>query len=267
MKKIIPFVLLISVLISCRNEKKDSDEKTNTTAVADTLTYVYDSVKVYSKNIINTQQIVDTAKAVITYPVFKDTTLNTLIQRKVTDFYGKEEKLITYPEMAKSFINGYDAFFAENKDTPQHWFLLIDIEVLRQTENYIALRYQHSDYVGGAHGNSHISYINYNPKTNTEITLDSLIDTTNRPKLLSIAEGIFRKNEKLTPTETLAGKYFFLDDKFSLPESYYVSDKGLVFMYNPYEIKAYAFGTTELVIPFAAVKEIAKPNTILSSQK
>lgn len=267
MKKITLFVLLISVLVSCRNEKKDTDTKNSTTAIADTLTYTYDSVKVYSKNIINTQQIVDTAKAVITYPVFKNDTLNTLIQRKVTDFYGKEEKLITYPEIAKSFINGYDAFFAENKDTPQHWFLLIDINVLKQTENYIALRYQHSDYVGGAHGNSNISYINYNPKTNTQITLDSLIDKSNRAKLLSIAEGIFRKNEKLSPTETLSGKYFFLDDKFSLSENYYVSDKGLVFLYNPYEIKAYAFGTTELVIPFAAIKEIAKPNTVLSSQK
>ncbi|RYG05949.1 MAG: DUF3298 domain-containing protein, partial [Chitinophagaceae bacterium] len=115
--------------------------------------------------------------------------------------------------------------------------------------------------------NTHISYINYNLENGSEITLDSLIDASNRAKLLSIAEGIFRKDEKLTPTETLAGKYFFLEDKFSLPESYYVSDKGLVFLYNPYEIKAYAFGTTELVIPFASLKDIAKPNTILSSHK
>ncbi|RZL30227.1 MAG: hypothetical protein EOP00_36745, partial [Pedobacter sp.] len=145
MKKATLFVLLISVLIACRNEKKATDGDTTTTTKVDTLTYTYDSVKVLSKNVVNTQQVVDTAKAVITYPVFKNTELNTLIQRKVTDFYGKEEKLITYPQIATSFIKGYDDFFAENKDRQQHWFLMIDINVIRQTKDYIAMRYQHSD--------------------------------------------------------------------------------------------------------------------------
>ncbi|WP_449436931.1 RsiV family protein [Pedobacter steynii] len=37
-----------------------------------------------------------------------------------------------------------------------------------------------------------------------------------------------------------------------------------MFLYNPYEIKAYVYGTTELVIPFSELKEIAKPNSLLS---
>ena len=63
---------------------------------------------------------------------------------------------------------------------------------------------------------------------------------------------------------SLNKRYFFTNGKFSLPKSYYVSDKGLVFLYNAYEIKSYAEGTTELVIPFSELSGIAKPQTILT---
>jgi len=44
-----------------------------------------------------------------------------------------------------------------------------------------------------------------------------------------------------------------------------VSEKGLVFLYNAYEIDAYAAGRTILTIPFADLKDIAKPNSLLTS--
>lgn len=263
-KKLTLFIVAASMLIACRNEKKGTNASTETKV--DTLTYTYDSVKVYSKNIIKDNKNSDTAKASIKYPIFKNQSLNTYVNRQVLDYFSKEDPSVSsYQEIVNSFIKGYDSFYTENKDTHQWWFLQIDIKVLRQTPDYIAMQYMHSDYAGGAHGITTISYLNYNPKTNQAITLDSLIDANQKPKLLSIAEGIFRKNEKLTATEPLADKYFFDKGIFALAQSFYVSDKGLVFLYNPYEIKAYAFGTTELVIPFSALKEIVKPNTILTS--
>lgn len=264
MKKIALLFIAAATIISCNQEK--SKTETNK-AKADTLTYKYDSVKVYSKNVLKRDaKQHDTANAIIKYPVFENQSLNTYINRQVLNFFSEEDRSTsTYPEIANSFINGYDSFYAENKDTPQWWFLLIDIKVLKQSANYIALKYIHADYTGGAHGMTNISFINYNPQTNQPVVLDSLIQTNQKAKLLHIAEGIFRKNEKLTATEPLVDKYFFDKGIFSLPQNFYVSDKGLVFLYNPYEIKAYVFGTTELIIPFADLKEIAKPNTILTS--
>ena len=80
-----------------------------------------------------------------------------------------------------------------------------------------------------------------------------------------VALFIFRKNEKLSATEPLEERYFFDKGKFALAQSFYVNDKGLVFLYNPYEIKAYAEGYTELIVPFSALKAIAKSNTILTT--
>ncbi|TKC02676.1 DUF3298 and DUF4163 domain-containing protein [Pedobacter cryotolerans] len=265
MKKLIILLIGIALFASCSNEKK-AENSSSIEAKIDTLTYIYDSVKVYSKNIAKAETAFkDTAKATIKYPVFKNEALNKHIQRQVLNYFSDEDpSIISYQEIANSFIRGYDSFFKDNQNTPQSWFLIIDVRVLQQSSNYIALKYLHGDYAGGAHPNSSITFINFNPKTNQPLTLDSLIENDQKPKLLAVAETIFRKNEKLTPTEPLADKYFFDQGKFALAQSFYVNDKGLVFLYNPYEIKAYAYGTTELIIPFNQLQGIAKPNTILS---
>lgn len=265
MKKIILLLGVALFFAACRNEKANDTNSTGN-SVSDTLTYTYDSVKVYSKHIIKSEKSLgDTTKATITYPVFKNDTLNTYIERKVSDYIAENEQQVSYEYLANSFVKGYDDFFATNKDTFQSWFLLINISVLNQKKDYIALQYVHSDYSGGAHPNTNFSFINYNPKSNQPITLDSLIEEKQKLALTTLAESIFRKNENISATTSLEKGYFFENGKFKLPENFYISNKGLVFLYNPYEIKPYVDGTTELVIPFANLKNIAKPNTILSS--
>jgi len=262
-KKLILCAIVAVVATACNNnENSQSDADTGSTT-ADTLSYSYDSVKVISKNKVANAN--DVTKATITYPVFETEKLNEFVKRQVFDFIGKDEQATSYTDIANSFINGYDDFYKQNKDSEQYWFLLIKINVVYQTNNYLALKYINADYSGGAHPNTVITYINYNPKTNQTITLDSLIAKEQQPKLLAIAEGIFRKDEKLSATAPLTDGYFFEDGKFALAQNFYVNKNGLVFVYNPYEIKPYAAGITTLTIPFTALKEIAKPNTILTS--
>jgi hypothetical protein len=266
MKKLIIPIIAISLLWACTSENKDRKVAHVITAENDTLTYHYDSIKVVSNNLVEpgVNSYADTANAVVKYPIFENDSLNNYIKRQVFNYFAKEEVPTTYEDIASSFIRGYNQFYAENPGTGQWWYLLIDIKVIRQLHNYVALKYIHSDYAGGAHGNTSISYINFNPKTNTPITLDSLILPDKKAQLLLVAEKIFRKNENISATEPLDKKFFFTNGKFSLPAAFYVSSKGLVFLYNPYEIKAYVEGTTELLIPFSELGDIAKPQTILT---
>lgn len=264
MKQIVAFLCIAVVLSSCQRGK--DQEETAGTLLADTLLYQYDSIKVYSQYLPKKMaDYNDTTQATISYPVFKNDTLNNYIKRQVFNFFAKEEPVTSYQDIANSFIKGYDDFSKEYKDRQHTWYLNIKISVLRQTPNYIALQYIHSDYAGGAHGNTYHSFLNYNPKTNEEITLDSLIRPDKMAQLTQLAESIFRKNENLSPDESLAGKYFFENDKFALAQNFYVRKEGLYFLYNPYEIKPYVSGTTALIIPASALKDIAQPHTILSS--
>lgn len=265
MKKITLLLFTLSLIWACNSENKDKKVAHVITAENDTLTYRYDSVKVVSNHFIKPEvnPEADSTTAVVTYPIFENDSLNNYIKRQVFNFFAEEEHPTAYEDIASSFIRGYNEFYTENPGTIQSWYLRIDIDVLKQFHNYIALQYTHSDYAGGAHGNTSISYLNFNPKTNQPVTLDSLIRPEKKAELTKIAEAIFRENEKISATEPLEKHYFFTNGKFYLPQTFYVGDKGLTFLYNAYEIKAYAYGTTTLIVPFDKLKDIAKPNTIL----
>jgi len=264
MKKLALFLISIS-FIACQNEKKSVSTSDTTNKVNHTdLSFKYDSVKVYSKHTIKSEDVTDTTKAVISYPIFPDQKVNQFIEQKMMSFANEGEHYNTYQDFTNAFIKNFDDFNKENKDYGQTWFMDGKIEVIAQKPQYLSALITYVNYEGGAHPNSNFTYLNYDPANHKEITLDALFSPEAMPKLTMIAEKIFRKNEKLSATESLKDSYFFENDKFSLNQNFTITKEGLKFLYNPYEIKAYAFGTTELLIPFAELKDIAKPNSLLN---
>lgn len=261
MKKLAAYLLLLIVFTACNNQKNKTNDTTNITS-HDTLTYSYKKIQVYHSPVKKQR---DTTFAAINYPLFKDENLNEYIKRQVFDFFDPQEKATSYQDIANSFVNGYNDFIKENTDSEQAWYLKIHIKVVRQHQNYIAIAYQHEDYAGGAHGNAYTAFLNYNLSSHTPITIDTLFEKKDKSKLLEIAEKVFKKNEGLTPTQSLTENYFFENGKFDLAKNFYISNKGLVFLYNNYEIKPYVNGTTELIIPFTEIKNMTNPKSFLST--
>ena len=269
MKKL-GILLSAAIMMACQGEKKAEQTidsaATAITAGPDSLSFHYDSVKVYSKNPVSKDaRVTDTAKAVISYPVFSDPKINSFVEQQTMESADPEKLYKNYQEYASEFIKGFDDFQKENKDRIQTWFLDIRNEVVRHDPTYLSLIRKYVNFSGGAHPNTVHVYLNYDPIKHQEIILDSLLLPGSGPKLNAIAEKIFRKNENLSPTASLKDKYFFENDVFKLNDNFTITDEGLKFLYNPYEIKAYVYGITELTIPFAELQAIARPNSLLSN--
>jgi len=269
MRKLI-FAFGIATMVACQSESKinetaDSTSKTDQTKI-DSLTFSYDSIKVYGKKPVSIDaRVTDTAKAVISYPVFADATLDKYIEKKITSTADGEQSYATYDSYANGFINNFNNFQKENKDQIQTWFLTISTKVIKQKPRYISFYTSYINFSGGAHPNSSFTYQNYDIETQKEIKLEELLLPESMVKLNTIAERIFRENEKLTPAQSLKDNYFFENDIFKLNDNFTITEKGLLFLYNPYEIKAYAFGITKLLIPFKDIQDIIKPQSILST--
>ena len=270
MKRIGLFAIALGLMAyhtGCQNEQKNTsgDALKDTTVTMDTLAYHYDSVKVYSNPPLSpSKQVTDTSKAVISYPVFENKSVDDFVQMKVMQTADEGKNYGSYRAYADGFIKGFEDFRKTERDYPQTWFLDISTKVVIQTPEYLGLQTTYVNFSGGAHPNSVFSYLNIDPKTSKEILLDSLILQGSLPKLNMVAEKIFRKNEKLSPTASLRDGYFFEKDTFKLNNNFTITDQGLKFLYNPYEIKAYVYGTTELLIPFSDLKDIARPNSLIS---
>ncbi len=257
-------ILLLAVLglSSC---KWGDDKKKETDGIfRDTVAYTYQAIHERAADCgskpDSTCTVVD-----IKYPVFKGKpVLNDTVKHKLLTMFMLGEKLDTSLNMmTAAFLKSYTDSKKDNPRSEMYYTLKSYAKVIGQDSALIALEYGGYAFQGGAHGGSFTGFINWDGKTNKNVTLDDILIAGYKPELNKIAERIFRKDEKLTTTAPL-DDYFFDKNIFKLNENYSITPIGLRFMYNQYEIKPYASGQTELLIPYSEISKLMRPQSVAS---
>lgn len=265
MKQYIILSFLSIFIFSCNSaqqNKEENAEETNleTTAPEKGLaSYIYETFKVESSKI---QEEGDTTIFLVNYPIFKDTKINEFIHQRLVVDSGKN----ALEEMGDEFINDYDEYY-EQSSFKSNWYVLKNDSIAVQTKDYIGFKSDYESYTGVAHGNYYTNFFNYDVQKNDVFTINDFINNYN--KLSNLAEGIFRKQEKLSENQSLSDDYFFEDDIFSLPKNFILEKEGILFMYNIYEIKPYVSGHTELLVPYSSLENLltTKAKTIIAEIK
>jgi hypothetical protein len=202
----------------------------------------------------------------IKYPVFKGKpTLNDSIKHKLLNIFMLGEKPDTSLRvLATSFLKSYTDAKKDDPRSEMFYTLESYVKVIRQDSSLLAMEYGGYSYQGGAHGASFTGFINWDVKTDKPVVLDDILVSGYQAQLTKIAEKIFRKYEKLADTSSLARDYFFKDNKFALNQNYSITPAGIRFVYNQYEIKPYAAGQTELLLPYSQLKTLMRPKSVAS---
>lgn len=231
----------------------------------DTLGYTYKTIKERAADCGNKPDSACTVVKIV-YPVFDSAkTLNDTITRKLTSLFAFDGKADSSIEaLTKNFLKSYIDFKKTDPRSVMFFTLDDSVKVLRQDSSLTTLQVKGYAYQGGAHGGSFTGFVNWDTKAGKNLTLDEIFAPGYQDKLKTIAEKIFRTNEKLSGTASLKDNYFFKDDKFALNTNFSVTPIGIKFLYNQYEIKPYAAGITELFIPYVQIKSLLRPNTAVT---
>ncbi len=137
------------------------------------------------------------------------------------------------------------------------WFDETQGEVLINNDQIISVALENSSFYGGAHPNSYKTYLNFSPEQKKKLEVPDLFNDTLAVAL--IVEDHFRKERDLAENVDLNDEGFFLlDEKFFLPASVGITEKDLIFYYNPYEIGPYSMGATEVVISREELQQYLK---------
>lgn len=181
------------------------------------------------------------------------------INKTIENFLANEinmsetvDKDLSLDSAIKGFDKEYKSFKEDFSDTSQQWEAVIESELLYESETIVSIAVHSYLDTGGAHGNSHVTFLNFDKTNGTLLEKDDYIKDEDAFKKL-VVPYFEKATQPLTDEETIEDPFY--GEGFQLPENIGFGEDGLILLYNVYEIASYAQGVTEFSIPY----DIAKP--------
>lgn len=212
-------------------------------------------VKVEIPLAFNNQTVLDSVRATIIsylfgreYVVVPNDSLALHFALLLNDEYkANNEQLV-------SKLDNKSTYSFNNEHTLEGFSLLND----KQIYSYGIERYV---YMGGAHGLTTRTYLNFNLKTGKVITEADLFTDDYKAELSElikrrIVEEI--KNEKDTEAFHGLEDTDYWTDSIKPNGNFYITDESINYVFNPYEIAPYYLGQTEVILPFDRIRDLLR---------
>lgn len=258
MKNLVALSLLLSIaVVSCNKDKTSKDDSTtmNAEIIAETQSFKIDSVRVKDSLKIDKNLTLGFESNLLVFPGLKDKALLDSIyapkQIRLTD-YSKanlsealHKKMKEYYDEQKASLKEYSPEFAQN------WFNNSGMKVFSKDNDFMTVQYTGDGYTGGAHGYYYENYNVFDLKNNKSVQLSDVVSNTDSSLWKNILMDNFLKNDlEKGQAEMILVKDIPLNDNF------YFDKEFLYFLYNQYEITAYAAGTVLIKIPLSDIKPL-----------
>lgn len=208
--------------------------------------------------------ILDSVRSIIISNLFgkefvsqaNDKVVQLYIKMLHTDYKDNNEALVNELDTASSYS-------FNNEHTLEGFGLISDKHIYSYgIDRYI--------YMGGAHGLNTRNYFNFDLKTGKLITEKDLFVDNFEPALADlIKKRIFEDSKEEQAKEPNTESILSLDDTDYWTDSikpngnFYISDEGINYIFNPYEIAPYYMGITEVSLPYDRLEDILKPNSLI----
>jgi hypothetical protein len=131
-------------------------------------------------------------------------------------------------------------------------------------DKILSYSYERYAYMGGAHGNSNRYFYNFDLKNGHILhESDIFIDNYKAPLTELIKQRIVEDNAEIESVADLT-EFDFWESEIRPNGNFYISDEGIVYVFNPYEIAPYSTGQTEVTLPYDRLKVLLKPGNLIS---
>lgn len=255
-------IILSTVVTSCNKstsvdstKEKNGDNKTKVEQFSIDSIKVDDSLKVdenltlhYSSNVVTFPNIKNKALLDSIYSPkkiqlqeYSTTTLSKALQSKMKDFFDEQ----------KEQLKEYKPEFHQN------WENNSSMKVFSNDNDFLTIQYKGDGYTGGAHGYYFENYKVFDLKNNKTAQLSDIISTQDTKIWSQILMGNFVKND-----EGKGQVEMLLVNDIPLNNNFYFDKENLYFLYNQYEITAYAAGTVLIKIPLSDIKPLLNESFI-----
>lgn len=172
--------------------------------------------------------------------------------------------------MTDTFFTAYRKAGAEMPPAMQHssasmnWESDVRMEVLWNAGNIISMACNRYEFTGGAHGMSTTRLIVWDMQKLRQMTLNDVFKPGYEDTLRAALEKKLRQEYDIPEEVALNDREHGLlfEKHLALSQNFYLTGKGIGFIYNPYEVAPYAAGPIELYIPFTELTSVMNPDLV-----
>lgn len=172
--------------------------------------------------------------------------INLAIQDQMAMLIQTGEDSAPFDSLVHRYFRSFEEFKSEFPDSFGGWEIEAKGEVAYESDSTLSIYFTQSSFLGGAHPNSTVSFLNFDPRSGEALSDDLLI--LDEKALLDLTEKKFREFHQVAEGVSLLeeGSFFLPETGFFLANAKGFKDGKFWIIYVPYEIGPYAMGSTEL---------------------
>lgn len=188
-------------------------------------------------------------------------------------------KIYNLPDTTKNIIQTYvkkeiDGYFAyerenmksENFNNLSHYKSSSSINrnvfVMNNSAGILTLQLsEHSYGSGAAHSIYGESYLSYNLKTGRKIALSNVLNPGGYKVISKLITNKIKENHKLKPNQSLKDAGYFTNS-VKYTDKFFLTDYGVGFHYNIYEIAPFSHGDTTVFLTFEELEGYIQPEIL-----
>jgi hypothetical protein len=282
-KSVLLTISAMVVMISCNNQQRTTSAEssdslsTDSAAIAVSDNSLADSLQTDSVSFEKTEGIYK-LDLFAEFPVSGGDSVVKAVREFINDFWGGSYDGPLSDGQAMAQRNGemlWGEFLEMCGDADlemvNELFLYKTVSKLYETSNFVTFQAMASQYTGGAHGIGYETGHTFSKKTGETFGYE-MMQHLDRPAFKGlIKEGLKQffcsdSERKDMSDEDLLNELVSYDgsaDQLPLPDAEpYMTEKGVTFIYQPYEISYYAAGRPEFTIPYDVVEPYLKPQAL-----
>ncbi len=132
------------------------------------------------------------------------------------------------------------------------------IMVMYENKQMITIAHYSFEFTGGAHGNYGTSLATIQKSSGKKLAIGDVLNAAGIKALPAILDRVARMQFEIKNNKPLDQNYFLVN-AIPVSENFYVTDSGIGFLYAPYQIKSFADGEINLLVPFTALTSYLQP--------
>ena len=198
--------------------------------------------------------------------------------------FGERYAQFTVEEAIKQYVNNYikdyrkdlePLYRQDEKDQPEgsaisSWYSYyknIESNVQTYEKGLLVYRSHYDEYTGGAHGMYMTNFMNIDLALMRPLYLDDIFVGEYQEAITDLIWNQLMAEHKAKTREELENMGYGSTGEIGPIENFYLSDKGITFYYNVYDITPYAMGPVSVSLPYTMIDHWLSTNPVVHALK